>query len=79
MLLLCYAAPLSIQSLKSNYVCLQVGQLFDENVAWTALELLDEACDDKMNLEAVVCAMGEKYLLTCSQFIHAAPFKTLSM
>ena len=40
----------------------QVGQLFDAfpNVPWTALELLDEACDDKMNLEAVVCALGKK-------------------
>ena len=56
-----------------------MGQLFDENVAWTALELLDEACDDKMNLEAVVCAMGEKCLLTCSQFNYAAPCKTLSL
>jgi hypothetical protein len=43
---------------------LQVGQLFDNslNVPWTALDLLDEACDDKMNLEAVVCAMGESFL-----------------
>jgi hypothetical protein len=45
---------------------LQVGQLFDNslNVPWTALDLLDEACDDKMNLEAVVCAMGEFFKTT---------------
>jgi len=38
----------------------KVGQLFDESVrvSWMALELLDEACDDKMNLEAVVCSIG---------------------
>jgi hypothetical protein len=44
-----------------GFVFFQVGQLFDDtnNVPWVGLELLDEACDDKMNLEAVVCAMGE--------------------
>lgn len=29
-----------------------------------ALDLLDEACDDKMNLEAVVCALTPKEPLT---------------
>ncbi len=43
-----------------NLYFYQVGQLFDDsgNVPWAALDLLDEACDDKMNLEAVVCALG---------------------
>jgi len=38
----------------------QVSQLYDSSssVPWITLDLLDEACDDKMNLEAVVCALG---------------------
>ena len=40
------------------------GQLFDSSdiVPWIALELLDEACDDKMNLEAAVCALQNRKL-----------------
>ena len=26
-------------------------------IPWVALDLLSEACDDKMNLEAVICAL----------------------
>ena len=26
-------------------------------IPWVALDLLSEACDDRMNLEAVICAL----------------------
>ena len=34
-------------------------QLSDKSrvIPWVALDLLSEACDDKMNLEAVICAL----------------------
>ena len=41
------------------------GQLFDQNskiVPIVALNILDEAADDKMNLEAMVCALQNKDL-----------------
>ena len=44
---------------------LLIGQLFDQNskiVPIVALNLLDEAADDKMNLEAMVCALQNKDL-----------------
>ena len=43
---------------------LLAGQLFDSSdiVPWIALDLLDEACDDKMNLEAAVCALQNRNL-----------------
>lgn len=38
----------------------KAGQLFDKSkvIPWVALEILDEACHDKMNLEALVCALA---------------------
>ena len=43
---------------------LLVCQLFDpsKTIAWVALEILEDACDDKMNLEAVVCAIKSRPL-----------------
>ena len=43
---------------------LLVSQLFDmsKTVAWVALHILEDACDDKMNLEAVVCAIKTRKL-----------------
>ena len=43
---------------------LLVSQLFDtsKTVAWVALHILEDACDDKMNLEAVVCAIKTRQL-----------------
>ena len=49
---------------------LLVAQLFDESpmIAWAALDILDDACDDKMNLEAVVCVLKSKPL-SCLQHL----------
>ena len=45
-------------------ISLLVSQLFDasQTVAWVALHILEDACDDKMNLEAVVCAIKTRHL-----------------
>ena len=63
---------------------LLVSQLFDNSktVAWVALDLLEDACDDKMNLEAVVCTiktrplseldhLGLKGILLYSRFLSS--------
>uniref|UniRef100_A0A0K2V7N4 Rapamycininsensitive companion of mTORlike [Saccoglossus kowalevskii] n=1 Tax=Lepeophtheirus salmonis TaxID=72036 RepID=A0A0K2V7N4_LEPSM len=43
-------------------ISLLVQQLYDPSpiIYSTALELLDEACDDKMNLEAVICSFASQ-------------------
>jgi rapamycin-insensitive companion of mTOR len=42
-------------------ISLLVMQLSDKSsiIPWVSLDLLAEACDDKMNLEAVICAMKD--------------------
>ena len=41
---------------------LLVNQLYDKSkvIPWIALDILHEACDDKMNLEAVICAFSSR-------------------